>query len=87
MTATAKTLHFSNLGIHIMLGGLSFQIFSLLLFMSVWTGFNLRVRKGLKNPVEEKSDVDFTSLTTSSKFKALKVGMYSKLKVHYHNHC
>lgn len=80
MTASAKTLHFSNLGIHIMLGGLSFQIFSLLLFMGVWTGFNLRLRNGLKNPLEEKSDVDFSSLTTSFKFKALKVGTYIRFK-------
>lgn len=63
-----------------MLGGLSFQIFSLLLFMGVWIVFNLRVRNGLENPLEEKSEVDFSNLTTSFKFKGLKVGTYSKLK-------
>jgi hypothetical protein len=48
--------------------------------MGVWTGFNLRLRNGLKNPLEEKSDVDFSSVTTSFKFKVLKVGTYIKFK-------
>jgi len=63
-----------------MLGGLAFQLFSLLLFMCVWTWFILRLRKGLENPVGEKSDTDFSNLTTSFKFKAFKVGTYSKLE-------
>jgi hypothetical protein len=80
ITGEAETLDASNKGIHIMLGGLAFQIFSLLLFMCVWTWFILRLRKGLENPVGEKSDADFSNLITSFKFKAFKVGTYSKLE-------
>jgi|SRR6266480_6302063 len=74
ITGSAKTLPVSNRGIHIMLGGLSFQIFSLLVFMGLWIEFNLRLRK-IEN-VGEKSKVDFSGLTASFKFKAFQGGMF-----------
>lgn len=70
-----------------MLGGLSFQIFSLLVFMGLWIEFNLRLRKSKLENVGEKSTMDFSGLTASFKFKAFKGGMYSNLQLRCLHSC
>lgn len=59
----------NDLGVHILIAGLAFQVFSLTLFMVICAEFALRVRRG---PGE--MDVTFSQLRNSFKFKAFQFG-------------
>jgi hypothetical protein len=76
VSADTKTL--SDTGIYIMLGGLAFQAFSLILFMSLWAKFYMRRRKCLANSSESSGLFDnpeLTELREKFKFKAFQIGM------------
>lgn len=60
----------SDLGVHIMVAGLAFQVFSLALFMVICADFALRVRRS-----GGEKDVSFSQLRNSFKFKAFQFGM------------
>jgi hypothetical protein len=62
-----------------MIGGLAFQIFSLILFMSLWADFNIRKGKRIANGKIADDSVrgtDFAVLRTQLKFKAFQIGTY-----------
>lgn len=60
----------SDLGVHIMVAGLTFQVFSLALFMVICADFALRVRRS-----GAEKDAAFSQLRNSFKFKAFQFGM------------
>jgi len=73
IAATAATQDQSqiNLGTNIMIGGLSFQVFSLLLFMALCADFALRIRKV---PEPQRSE-EYRVLRGTRLFKRFLLGM------------
>ncbi|KAH0557084.1 hypothetical protein GP486_005125 [Trichoglossum hirsutum] len=59
-------------GVHIMLGGLAYQVFSLTLFMILWGEFSLRASKA---PAEMKNQ-GFEKLRSTFKFKAFRPALW-----------
>ncbi|KAI9694267.1 MAG: hypothetical protein M1820_009070 [Bogoriella megaspora] len=64
IAATADTPDSSNTGKNVMIAGLVFQVFSLLLFLAFWGEFALRVRKA----GEAQKNTDYASLRASRYF-------------------
>lgn len=78
MTSNAKTLQKEDLGIHIMIAGMSFQIFSLLLFMGLWAEFALRMRAGAATRgTDGDAELEFAKLRSSFRFKAFQIAVFS----------
>lgn len=61
----------NDLGVHILVAGLAFQVFSLALFMGLCAEFALRVHRS-----GGEKDVAFSQLRNSFKFKAFQFGTY-----------
>lgn len=74
--ATATTKADGDMGAHIMIGGLAFQVFSLLMFMILWVDFNLRVRKAKATDAGSADEelLELAEVRASFKFKAFKAG-------------
>jgi hypothetical protein len=66
-----------NLGTNIMIAGLSFQVFSLLLFMILCVDFALRIRKV---PGSQRNE-NYQSLRSTRWFKGFLIGMLTSLSV------
>jgi hypothetical protein len=66
-----------NLGTNIMIGGLSFQVFSLLLFMILCVDFALRIRK----VPEPQRNEEYQALRRTRLFKGFLLGMLIKFWV------
>jgi hypothetical protein len=64
-------------GVHIMLAGLAYQVFSLALFMILWGEFTLRASRA----PSEKRAACFEKLRSSSKFKAFQAGKSKNLSL------
>jgi hypothetical protein len=64
----------TNMGVHIMVSGLAFQVFSLALFVATCAEFMWKVKK---NPL--KVDPQFLELRSSFMFKGFLFGMLSVL--------
>jgi RTA1 like protein len=76
MTSNAKTPQKADLGINIMIAGMSFQVFSLLLFMGLWAEFALRLRAGVATRgTDGDAELEFGKLRSSFGFKAFQIGM------------
>ena len=71
ITATAIDNNTSNTGVHIMIAGLAFQVFSLVLFMVLCLGYAGQVRRARK---EERFVERFAALRRSGAFRAFKYG-------------
>lgn len=67
----------NDLGVHILVAGLAFQVFSLTLFMVLCAEFALRVRKSAG-----EMDPAFSQLRNSFKFKAFQFGTLSHVLHH-----
>jgi hypothetical protein len=87
MTANAKAQSKENLGIHIMIAGMAFQICSLLLFMFLWAEFELRVRAGAASRGEETlgAQSGFGKLRRSFKFEAFQIGKFPAREIYKQN--
>lgn len=80
VAATADEKKTSNLGVHIMVAGLAFQVFSLICFIALCSDFVFRLYKGkiIGNRSSQDSSlmphdeiVDYRSIKTSKMFKGL----------------
>jgi RTA1 like protein len=78
IAATANTKANGDMGAHIMIGGLGFQIFSLLMFMLLWVDFNLRMRKAKSMDAGSTEDeaLELSEVKATFKFKAFKAGEF-----------
>jgi RTA1 like protein len=74
-TAGPGNLTQANLGTNIIIAGLSFQVFSLLLFMILCVDFALRIRKV---PEPQRSE-EYQALRRTKLFKGFLLGMLIKL--------
>ena len=76
LAATADTIQDVDRGINVMIAGLAFQVFSLLLFMALWGDFALRARKRSAADVGSPSEdvLGFAEVRASFRFKAFKAG-------------
>jgi hypothetical protein len=85
--ATATTKAEGDMGAHIMIGGLAFQIFSLLMFMALWVDFDLRVRRAKSTDAGSANDevLELSELRASFRFKAFKAGKISLRLFYYSN--
>jgi hypothetical protein len=76
-TAASEDHSQINLGTNIMIGGLSFQVFSLLLFMILCVDFALRIRK----VPEPQRNEEYQALRRTRLFKGFLLGMLIKFRV------
>ena len=73
LAAEANTKSDENIGADIMIAGLSFQVFSLLLFLALWGDFAMRIHKA----TEDQKDTRYAALRASSWFRYFQYCMYS----------
>jgi RTA1 like protein len=64
-------------GVHIMIAGMAYQVFSLALFMILWGEFALRASRA----PSEKRNARFEKLQSSFKFKAFQAGKSKNLSL------
>ena len=80
-TAAPRNLTQVNLGTNIMIAGLSFQVFSILLFMALCVDFALRIRK----VPEPQRNEEYRALRGTRLFKGFLLGMLIRLWVIHAN--
>ncbi|KAL9091274.1 MAG: hypothetical protein Q9165_004908 [Trypethelium subeluteriae] len=72
LAAQANTNSQQQTGINIMIAGLAYQVFSLLLFLALWGEFALRIRRAS----EDQKNPKYLALRASNKFKYFQFALF-----------